>query len=153
MKISITEKLNVALIKGGKAYDEWAKVNHLPGYLALIMYELLIRKRITQKQLVDLTDLPKQSINKGIRILQGQNCLTTSVDSTDKRQKFCQLTPAGEKYARAKMQPLFDLEEKTVQIMGNDQMQQLVALSEQWNQIFWKLLKDQERNSKSDERI
>lgn len=145
MEITLTEKLNVALIRGGKAYDEWNKLNHLPDYLSLILYELLMRKRVTQKQLVELSDLPKQSINKGIKILQKQDYLVLSVDEKDKRQKFCELTSAGKAYAREKMQSLFDLEEETVKQMGMQKMKQLIQLNEEWNDIFWKLLKEGEK--------
>lgn len=145
MEITITEKLNVALIKGAQAYEEWNKINHIPDYLSLILYELLMRKRVTQKQLVEWSDLPKQSINKGIKILQEQGYLTLTIDKEDKRQKFCELTEPGKVYAKQKMQPLLDLEEETVQQMGMQKMQKLIQLNEEWNNTFWKLLKEKER--------
>lgn len=107
MNINITEKLNISLSRGSQYYSEWNQKNGLTDYLSLIMYELLIRKRLTQKELAELGDLPKQSINKGIKILKDQGYLELIVDSHDKRVKFCQLTVAGHKYAKEKMQPLF----------------------------------------------
>ena len=144
MEITITEKLNMAMIKGGKAYDEWNKLNDIPDYLSVIFYELLMRKKVTQKQLVELTDLPKQSINKGIKILQNKDYLVMSIDEHDKRKRFCELTPIGQAYAKEKMQSLFELEEKTAQKMGMKKMKQFLALNEEWNSIFWNLLKEKE---------
>lgn len=84
MNISITEKLNISLSRGSQYYSEWNQKNGLTDYLSLIMYELLIRKRLTQKELAELGDLPKQSINKGIKILKDQGYLELIVDSHDK---------------------------------------------------------------------
>ena len=100
MNISITEKLNISLSRGSQYYSEWNQKNGLTDYLSLIMYELLIRKRLTQKELAELGDLPKQSINKGIKILKDQDYLELIVDSHDKRVKFCQLTAAGHKFTQ-----------------------------------------------------
>ena len=69
MEISDTEKLNLTIIHGSRAYDQWSQDHELSDYLVEIMYELLIREKLTQKELVNLSDLPKQSINKGIKIL------------------------------------------------------------------------------------
>lgn len=149
MEISLTEKLNMAIVKGSQAYAKWTTKNGLTHYLLAIMYELLIREKLTQKQLVKLSDLPKQSINKGIKILQKQGYLTLKKDPLDKRAKFCQLTPAGKKYAHRKVDPLFVLEEKTAQKLGSDKMKQLIVLNEEWNQAFIQLIKEQE-SSKND---
>ena len=69
MELSETEKLNFAIIRDSKAYEEWDRQQGMPAYLTIILYELLLRKRLTQKDLVYLSDLPKQSINKGIHRL------------------------------------------------------------------------------------
>lgn len=145
MKIGITEELNMSMVRGSKAYEEWDKHNNLSGYLSVILYELILRGRLTQKELVDLTGMPKQSINKGIRILQEKNYLCMSVDEEDKRIKFCKLTASGKKYAQKKIQPLFDLENKTAQKMGAEKMKMFLDLSNEWNDIFWHFLKEQER--------
>lgn len=149
MKIGITEQLNMSMVRGSKAYEEWDKHNNLSGYLSVILYELILRGRLTQKELVDLTGMPKQSINKGIRILQEKNYLRMSVDEEDKRIKFCELTDSGEKYAQKKIQPLFDLENETAQKMGAEKMKMFLDLSNEWNDIFWQLLKEQERGENS----
>ncbi|RVU71349.1 MULTISPECIES: MarR family winged helix-turn-helix transcriptional regulator [Lactobacillus] len=144
MKISITEKVTTAIVRGSKGYEQWNNQHHLPDYLAMILYELLMRQELTQKELTKLSDMPKQSINKGIKLLQKQGYLALKVNPKDKRAKLCHLTPEGKKYAQKKMQPLFDLEEKTAQEMGAAKMKQLLDLTEEWNQIFFKYLAMQE---------
>ena len=143
MKISETEKLNLSIIHGSRAYSQWEQDHDLPDYLVVIMYELLIRGKLTQRELVNLSDLPKQSINKGIKILRDHDHITMTVDPSDKRVRFCQLTEAGRKYAYDRLRPLFELEEKTAQAMGTDKMKLLAELSEEWSTTFWHFLSEE----------
>lgn len=143
MKISETEKLNLSIIHGSRAYSQWEQDHDLPDYLVVIMYELLIRGKLTQRELVNLSDLPKQSINKGIKILRDHDHITITVDPSDKRVRFCQLTEAGRKYAYDRLRPLFELEEKTAQAMGTDKMKLLAKLSEEWSTTFWHFLSEE----------
>ncbi|MCT3534455.1 MarR family transcriptional regulator [Lactobacillus crispatus] len=143
MKISETEKLNLSIIHGSRAYSQWEQDHDLPDYLVVIMYELLIRGKLTQRELVNLSDLPKHSINKGIKILRDHDHITMTVDPSDKRVRFCQLTEAGRKYAYDRLRPLFELEEKTAQAMGTDKMKLLAKLSEEWSTTFWHFLSEE----------
>lgn len=143
MKISETEKLNLSIIHGSRAYSQWEQDHDLPDYLVVIMCELLIRGKLTQRELVNLSDLPKQSINKGIKILRDHDHITMTVDPSDKRVRFCQLTEAGRKYAYDRLRPLFELEEKTAQAMGTDKMKLLAKLSEEWSTTFWHFLSEE----------
>lgn len=143
MKISETEKLNLSIIHGSRAYSQWEQDHDLPDYLVVIMYQLLLRGKLTQKELVNLSDLPKQSINKGIKILRNHDHITTTVDPNDKRVRFCQLTEVGRKYAHAKLRSLFELEEKTAQALGNEKMKLLTQLSEEWSTTFWHFLNEE----------
>ncbi|WP_338935422.1 helix-turn-helix domain-containing protein [Lactobacillus helveticus] len=143
MKISESEKLNMAIVHGNRAYQQWDQDHELSDYLSVILYELLLRKKLTQKQLVGLTDLPKQSINKGIKILHDSGYLAMSVDPHDKRVRFCELTAAGNKYAKQKIQSLFRLEEQTAQKLGSEKMQLLTDLLTEWSNTFWDFLNEE----------
>ena len=143
MKISETEKLNLSIIHGSRAYSQWEQDHDLPDYLVVIMYELLIRGKLTQRELVTLCDQPKQPINKGIKFLRDHDHITMTVDPSDKRVRFCQLTEAGRKYAYDRLRPLFELEEKTAQAMGTDKMKLLAKLSEEWSTTFWHFLSEE----------
>lgn len=146
MKISESEKLNMAIVHGNRAYQQWDQDHELSDYLSVILYELLLRKKLTQKQLVGLTDLPKQSINKGIKILHDSGYLIMSVDPQDKRVRFCELTADGNKYAKQKMQSLFKLEERTAQKLGSEKMQLLTDLLTEWGNTFWDFLNEERSN-------
>ena len=146
MKISESEKLNMAIVHGNRAYQQWDQDHELSDYLSVILYELLLRKKLTQKLLVGLTDLPKQSINKGIKILHDSGYLIMSVDPQDKRVRFCELTADGNKYAKQKMQSLFKLEERTAQKLGSEKMQLLTDLLTEWGNTFWDFFNEERSN-------
>lgn len=131
------EQLNLVIINGSKAYTAWMTQNGLPEYLGFLMLELLMHPEITQKQLVELTGYPKQSINKGVKKLLDQHFLQQTVDPLDNRIKRCSLTTPGRKFAEKKLQPLIEIEDTTARKLGTKKMQQLIALNEEWNSIFW----------------
>lgn len=145
MKITEAEKLSLAIVHGNRAYQQWEQDHNLQDYMVLILYELLVRERLTQKQLVDLSDLPKQSINKGIKKLKEIGHLDMSIDPNDKRVRFCQLTNSGKQYARRELQPLFDLENKTAQSLGIEKMKLLTELTAEWSNTFWDFLNEERR--------
>lgn len=140
MELTDTEKMNFAITRGNKAYLEWEKRHGMPTYLTIILYELLLRKKLTQKDLVNLSELPKQSINKGIHRLQEHDYLELTIDPEDNRVKYCQLTESGKQYAEEKLSSLFEIEDKITQKMGVKKMKQLVALNEEWSDTFWECL-------------
>nr|WP_162853960.1 helix-turn-helix domain-containing protein [Ligilactobacillus salivarius] len=131
------------IAKGAREYKDWNQKHGLTDYRSVILYELLLHTRLTQKQIVERTNLPKQSINKGILQLRDEGYLTLEQDEKDNRVKYCFLTKEGEKYAKLKIQPLLDIEEKIIMKMGKKKIEQLNELLEEWNLNF-KKYKDEE---------
>ena len=123
------------IAKGAREYKDWNQKHGLTDYRSVILYELLLHTRLTQKQIVERTNLPKQSINKGILQLRDEGYLTLEQDEKDNRVKYCFLTEEGEEYARVKIQPLLDIEEKIIMKMGKKKIEQLNELLEEWNLI------------------
>lgn len=145
MQVKEVERLSLAITQGSKAYDEWSKLHHLTSYLTTILYDLLLYKQASQKELVQRSDIPKQSINKGIKLLQQQGYLVMKTEKRDKRVKVCELTLKGQKYAQAKMASLFSLEDRVAQKIGSEKMKQLVSLNEEWSQTFWQFLRERSK--------
>lgn len=144
MKTSQSEQLNLAIVHGSQAYHEWEKEHQLSDYLTFVLYELLLRQKLTQTELVQLTALPKQSINKGINFLHRQDYLELKQATGDKRQKICQLTRQGEAYARRKLSSLFSLENEVADKMGAQKMTTMIKLTQEWGSTFWRLLNEEE---------
>lgn len=142
MEVNDTEKINLAVVRANKAYEVWDQQNGISSYTSVILYELLLRKKLTQKQLVNLSDFPKQSINKGIHNLEKAGRIKMVQDPNDKRVKYCSLTSEGELYAKKKMKSLFELEDKVAKKMGSENMKLLANLATKWSDSFWELLKE-----------
>lgn len=140
---ALTTRLDLLIAKGAREYKDWNQKHGLTDYRSVILYELLLHTRLTQKQIVERTNLPKQSINKGILQLRDEGYLILVQDGKDNRVKYCSLTKRGGEYAKLKMQPLVDIEEKIVTKMGKKKIEQLNELLEEWNLNF-KKYKDEE---------
>lgn len=139
------EKLNLAIVRGSKAYEEWDRHHKIASYLTIILYELLQTEKLTQKEIVNRSNYPKQSINKGIHKLQREGYLSLTVDKKDNRVKYCQLTESGKKYAQKTVASLIKIENEVAQKMGPEKMKQLVALNDEWSNTFWQVLEKEER--------
>lgn len=137
-------QLNFAIVRGNQAYNAYSEQQHLSTYMATILYALLVKEKITQRELVETSDLPKQSINKGIHILQQKNYLRLVPSKKDRRVKICELTPQGKIFAHAKMDHLFDLENEVAKEMGLEKMKELIYLNKEWSDRLWSLLKRKE---------
>lgn len=90
-----------------------------------ILYALHVRGPLTQKQICEMGEIPKQTINKGIAILKQDKLITLRESETDKREKIIVRTKQGEEYSQELLAPLFELEEKVVLRMGVDLFEQL----------------------------
>ncbi|WP_297818456.1 MarR family winged helix-turn-helix transcriptional regulator [uncultured Lactobacillus sp.] len=141
------EKLNLAIVRGGKAYEEWDRHHKIASYLTIILYELLQTDKLTQKQIVNRSNYPKQSINKGIHKLQQDGYLSLTIDPNDNRLKYCQLTPSGRRYAQKKLASLIKAENQVANKLGPEKMKQLVELNEEWSKTFWEVLEKEKRES------
>lgn len=141
----MTEKINMAIINSGRAYQAWDMDNGLPTYLSVILYELFYHKRLSQKELVERSGIPKQSINKGIKLLQEKDYLICEYNGGDRRVKECYLTKAGLDYAKIKVGPLFDLEDEIIYKMGVKRVEKLTELLEEYSHTLWELVKEDEK--------
>lgn len=139
-----TEKLWLAITLAGKGYATWSAAHGMSEYFSTVLCELYINPGQSQRQLIDHTGYPKQSVNKAVKQLRDQGYLTVSVDPQDNRVKVCTLTPAGRKLAKEELAPLFRIEERTAKQFGDDKMNQLVHSAEEWSQLFWKSLRREE---------
>lgn len=144
--VKMTEKMNMAIINSGRAYQTWDMNNGLPTYLSVILYELFYHECLSQKELVERSGIPKQSINKGIKMLQEKNYLIFEYNGGDRRVKECYLTKAGIEYAKTKVGPLFDLEDEIIDQMGVKRVEKLTELLEEYSHTLWKLVKEGEKS-------
>ncbi len=106
-------------------YRKIAIKRDIPLIHVQIFYILYFNEHVTQKQIHQLSETPKQTINSAIKELKSAGFIVLASDDADKRQKFIQLTPAGTEYCRHVLQPFFSINERAAQRAGTDLTREL----------------------------
>ncbi|GEB91088.1 hypothetical protein LDE05_09510 [Lactobacillus delbrueckii subsp. bulgaricus] len=107
-------------------------------YESLILYELFTHPRLSQKELVYRSGIPKQSISKGIHNLAELGYLEISSADQDKRVKYCSLTESGLAYAREKEDEILAIEKKVIDKLGFDRAALACQILAEWSDLLSK---------------
>lgn len=107
-------------------------------YRLFVLYVLDNHPGATQKAIADHAGLPKQTVNTVVRALRDEGYVTLSPASGDRREKNASLTPAGQTYARALLEPLYALEDAVFARMGDARVQEMMDAIALFNMLFEK---------------
>lgn len=119
-------------------YNRWAAAHGVNNYRLFVLYVLDNHPGATQKAIADHAGLPKQTVNTVVRALRDEGYVTLSHASGDRRKKNASLTPAGQTYARALLEPLYALEDTVFARMGDARVQEMMDAIALFNMIFEK---------------
>ena len=119
-------------------YNRWAAAHGVNNYRLFVLYVLDNHPGATQKAIADHAGLPKQTVNTVVRALRDEGYVTLSPASGDRRVKNASLTPAGQTYARALLEPLYALEDTVFARMGDARVQEMMDAIALFNMIFEK---------------
>lgn len=133
---SISELVTLASVRATHAYEQYDKLMGITQYESIILYELFTHPRLSQKELVYRSGIPKQSISKGIHILREQGYLEVIPDDQDKRVKYCALTKEGKAYAQKKEAPLLALEMRVIDKLGPDRAELACQILNEWTNLL-----------------
>lgn len=133
---SISELVTLASVRATYAYEQYDKLMGITQYESIILYELYTHPRLSQKELVYRSGIPKQSISKGIHILREQGYLEVIPDDQDKRVKYCALTKEGKAYAQKKEAPLLALEMRVIDKLGPDRAELACQILNEWTDLL-----------------
>ena len=78
------------------------------------------------------------TVNKAYAVLRDEGYVTLSPASGDRREKNASLTPAGQTYARALLEPLYALEDAVFARMGDARVQEMMDAIALFNMLFEK---------------
>ena len=118
--------------------NRWAAAHGVNNYRLFVLYVLDNHPGATQKAIDDHAGLPKQTVNTVIRALRAEGYVTLSPASGDRREKNASLTPAGQTYVRALLEPLYALEDAVFARMGDARVQEMMDAIALFNMIFEK---------------
>lgn len=127
-------------------YNKWANKHNINNVRLFVLYTLDRNESLTQKTISLYTGLAKQTVSSVIQALKKENIiiLLPSITS-DKREKLVVLTNKGKDYCKELLTPLYEVEEKTFKLMGEERVKQMVDSINLFNTILDKEMKQSEK--------
>ena len=135
---SISESVTLASVRATYAYEQYDKLMGITQYESIILYELFTHPRLSQKELVYRSGIPKQSISKGIHNIAELGYLEISYADQDKRDKYCALNEYGLAYAREKEGEILAIEKKVIDKLGFDRAALACQILDEWSDLLSK---------------
>jgi DNA-binding MarR family transcriptional regulator len=106
-------------------YAKFAQKHEIPYGIIQVAYVLGLHSPVTQKQISEICEIPKQTVNGVIKQLKADKHITVTAGKEDKREKLITLTPKGEKYIQDTLKPFFELNKMVATRLGADFINQL----------------------------
>lgn len=128
--------MNAGISKIDRLYSRWSQKSGVNTYAVGILYMLIEDGCITQKQISDEFDIPKQSVNNVISGLKNDGYISMEISRRDKRERVIVLTEGGKEYALKILTPLFEMEEAVVERLGEERMNQLIETTTAYADIL-----------------
>lgn len=127
-------------------YNRWANKHNINNVRLFVLYTLDRNESLTQKRISLYTGLAKQTVSSVIQALKKENIiiLLPSINS-DKREKLVVLTDKGKQYCKELLTPLYVVEERTFELMGEDRVKQMVDSINLFNTILDKEMRKNEK--------
>lgn len=130
------EAVTSAMSRTNEIYGRWAKKQGLNYNSLMILFTMHRKKNCTQKQICDEWLIPKQTVNTVCKELKESGYLIFEAIPNDKRGKIIKFTDSGRNYADKLLNPLYDIEERAMQKMGEEMCAWLVKSNEQFCELF-----------------
>jgi len=141
-KLKLKEKADLLLkfhreISG--FYNEYAKSVGLTLASMDVLRVIMDSVNCTQKEITNLTCLPKQTVNTIIKSFNKIGIIENPVESdVDKRNKVIYLTPEGRRYSDDIMAKLLELELAALDNLGEVQVNRLLEIIKEYNKFLRK---------------
>ncbi|MDR2252360.1 MAG: MarR family transcriptional regulator, partial [Bifidobacteriaceae bacterium] len=118
--------ISSAVAKIGGLYRGWAQANDAQYGVIQALYALYFQSPVTQKQISEDCQMPKQTLNNVIRQLKSKGLIALRESAGDRRLREIVLTSAGEEYAQKTLEPFFTLNRKVLERLGDGFVDSLV---------------------------
>ncbi|MER2169553.1 MAG: MarR family transcriptional regulator [Psychrobacillus psychrodurans] len=138
--------LNKALSKISGLYQKWFQQRQLNGYLMRAMTALHMENELSQKEISEGYQIPRQTVNNAVKALEKDGHVELFQDELDKRWKKIRFTETGRQFAEESLTPLIRLDEKILQRMGNEKYTQFISLLELYGELLEQEIKEDAKN-------
>ena len=122
-------------------YTEWCAQRDYNPYRLLVLYAIYGHEPITQKQIADRTGLSRQTVATVMRGLKDEGYVFLSAGTGDRREKYVCLSGQGNTYTGEMLAPLYRLENRVFDVMGEKRIRQMLDAVSLFNMIFEKKMK------------
>ena len=109
-----------------------------------ILTIMMAQKDITQCEIVNKINVPKQTINYTLKDLYNDGLITISQDKNDKRSKILNLSEDGEIFLSEILDPITKINKKVKEEMGDEKVKSLIADLKHLSHLLEKNLKLEE---------
>lgn len=110
-------------------YDEYTKHFGITLSTAKVLGAMLKNEKCTQKDIIQQTYLPKQTVSAIIKSLEVQEIVTLTIDlQEDKRNKIITFTPTGYDWATKIMNEMKKVIYNSLQALGEEKILTLISI-------------------------
>lgn len=117
-------------------YRRWAQKRNLNYYMVSMLYILLSRDSITQKEFCENYEVPKQTLGNVIAPLKKDGIIILLPSLKDGREKLLYLTEKGRAYAEELLAPLLEIESAVMKKFSEAEMEQIVSLITEFSELL-----------------
>lgn len=119
-------------------YEKWAKHQSVNSYHLKILYMIWVAEVNTQKEIANIYDMPKQTVNTIITELHKKGYIKLIPSKKDMRSKVIKLTDKGIQYAESIVRPLVEFEKNVLEKMGEKRVKMMIDTMIQYADLFEK---------------
>jgi DNA-binding MarR family transcriptional regulator len=106
---------------------QWGLKNGALHGVVQILYILRFKEPVTQKQISEYCELPKQTINNVVKQFKDAEYIEFETSVEDKHQKLIRLTALGADYAERTLEPFFKLNLRVYERLGLSPVRNLAS--------------------------
>lgn len=135
--INLQERLIENLKKIDSTYEGYAKSKGMT-YITLSILEVIheMKDACTQKQIVEATYYPKQTVNLAVKQFLESGYVEMKEIPADRRNKNIILTKKGREYAESIITPLEEADAAAMKQMGTEQGEELLRLAKRYCELY-----------------
>ena len=119
-----------AISRMDAAYGRALRLMGLNSVEAKVLFALYFADALTQREICDAYDMPKQTVNNVVKRLVADGLARSVGEDGDRRSKSISLTGAGREHADGLLTPMMEFERRVRRAMGARYYDQLIELTD-----------------------
>ena len=124
----LVQAMNIALSRTNGQYQKWYQEHGLNSYLIQTLYALYMEPSMSQKEISENYQMPKQTVNNTVKSLERRGYVELVPDEHDRRGRRISFTAEGREYAIRALDPVLKLDQSVVERMGVENYGSLIQL-------------------------